>query len=139
MIKTIDHIGIAVKDLEESLHRWKMMFGFLDHGIEKITERGVKVVRLDGEEGPSVELVSPLGEASPIDKFLEERGEGIHHICFKVLDIHAAMKSLQKNGVKFVDQKPRKGAEGSLVAFLYPRSFNGVLIELKEEKTKTAE
>lgn len=136
MIKTIDHIGIAVKDLEQSLNLWKRMFGLKDHGIEEIKERGVRVIRLDGEEGPSVELVSPFGKASPIDKFLEDRGEGIHHICFIVLDIHAAIDTLEKKGVKFVDSKPRKGAEGSLVVFIYPSCFNGVLIELKEEKKK---
>ncbi|MFC2160907.1 methylmalonyl-CoA epimerase [Acidobacteriota bacterium] len=137
MIKTIDHIGIAVKDIEQSLHLWKTMLGLQDHGIEKIKKRGVQVVRLDGEEGPSVELVSSLGETSPIDKFLKDRGEGIHHICFKVLNIDAAVNSLQKRGVKFVDSEPREGSEGSLVAFISPGCFNGVLIELKEEKKES--
>lgn len=138
MIKTIDHIGIAVKDLEQSLHIWKTMFGLEDQGIEKIKKRGVQVVRLDGEEGPSLELVSPLGKASPIDKFLKDRGEGIHHICFLVIDIHATIDTLEKKGVEFVDREPREGSEGSLVAFIYPKCFNGVLIELKEEKKETA-
>jgi len=94
---------------------------------------------MEGEEGPSIELVSSLGKGSPIDKFLEDRGEGIHHICFKVLDIHAAMDSLQRKGVKFVEEEPREGGEGSLVIFIHPHSFNGVLIELKEEKKRIFE
>ena len=138
MTKTIDHIGIAVKDLEQSLNLWKMMFDLRDHGIEKIKKRGVRVARLDGEGGPSIELVSPLGKASPIDKFLEDQGEGIHHICFTVLDIYAAIDTLEKKGVKFVDSEPREGSEGSLIVFIYPSCFNGVLIELKEEKKETA-
>jgi len=134
MIKTIDHIGIAVKDIEKSLHHWRGMFGLQDHGIEKIEERGVKIVRLDGGEGPSVELVSSLGDSSLIDTFIKDHGEGIHHFCFTVADIHAAMESLKKKGVEFVQDEPREGAEGNLVVFIYPNNFNGVLIELKEEK-----
>ena len=137
MIKTIDHIGIAVKDLEQSLNLWKTMFGFQDHGIEILKKRGIRAAKLDGEEGPSVELISPFRKPSPLDKFLVDFGEGIHHICFKVLDINAAIESLSKKGVKFVDRTPREGSEGSLIAFIYPSCFNGVLIELKEEKKET--
>ncbi len=134
MIKTIDHIGIAVKNLEKSLCHWRELFGLRDHGIEKIEEHGVKIVRLDRDEGPSVELVSPIDGTSPVDKFIKDHGEGIHHFCFTVDDIHSAMESLKKKGVEFIQDEPREGADGDLVVFIYPGCFNGVLIELKEEK-----
>ena len=134
MIKTIDHVGIAVKNLEKSLCHWRELFGLRDHGIEKIEEHGVKIVRLDRDEGPSVELVSPIDGTSPVDKFIKDHGEGIHHFCFTVDDIHSAMESLKKKGVKFIQDEPREGADGNLVVFIYPGCFNGVLIELKEEK-----
>ncbi len=134
MIKTIDHIGIAVKDLEKSLSHWRELFGLRDHGIEIVKEHGVKIVRLDKDEGPSVELVSPLDVSSPVDKFIKNHGEGIHHFCFSVADIHSVMESLKKKGIKFIQDEPREGADGNLVVFIHPGCFNGVLIELKEEK-----
>ncbi len=133
-IERIDHIGIAVRDLEESLARWQELLGVKARKIEEIKERGVRLVHLDLEKGPSVELVSPFEEESPLAKFIEERGEGIHHFCFKVKEIEKVMEELKKKGIQFVQEKPQKGAEGSLIAFIHPVSFNRVLIELKESK-----
>lgn len=132
----VEHIGIAVKNLEESLGRWAEAFGLKTRGIEEIKERGVKVAHLSSGEGPSIELVAPNGEGLIVEKFLKEKGEGIHHICFEVDDLKETMKKLKERGAQFVQDKPYKGAGGSLVVFIHPRSFNGVLVELKEKAVK---
>jgi methylmalonyl-CoA epimerase len=135
-IRAIDHIGIAVRDLEASLARWTALFRAKSGPIEEIAERRVRLAKLNFLEGPAVELVSPLGDASPLLKFLEERGEGIHHFCFEVGNIEAMMEELKRAGVQFVSEKPQLGASGSLIAFVHPRNLNGVLVELKEDRTK---
>jgi methylmalonyl-CoA/ethylmalonyl-CoA epimerase len=134
--KTIEHIGIAVRDVEKSQARWTNLFGAKSGPIEEITERGVRLAKLNFPDGPAVELVSPLGEGSPLAKFLEERGEGIHHFCFEVEEIEAMMEELKKAGLEFTSEKPQKGASGSLIAFVHPRSLNGVLMELREAKPR---
>ncbi len=133
----IEHIGIAVNNLEESLALWTERLNLSARGIEEIEERGVKLAHLEVEDGPCIELVTPCGEGSPLEKFLKERGEGIHHFCFEVQDIEEAAQRLKEKGIRFVHDRPQKGAEGSLIAFIHPRYFNGVLIELKEKKTQT--
>lgn len=130
----VEHIGIAVKNLEESLSRWAEAFGLKTRGIEEIRERGVKIAHLSSGEGPSIELVAPYGEGSTVEKFLKEKGEGIHHVCFEVDDLKKAMEKLKEKGIQFVQDKPYKGAGGSLIVFIHPRSFNGVLVELKEKE-----
>jgi len=130
----IEHIGIAVKNLEESLARWADLFNLKVRGVEEIRERGIKLAHLDIEQGPSIELVTPCGEESPVEKFLKEKGEGIHHFCFEVKDIEKVMEELKEKGIHFVQNKPQKGAEGSLIVFIHPRDFNGVLLELKEKR-----
>lgn len=131
----IEHIGIAVNNLEESLAQWTERLNPKVGGIEEIRERGVKLAHLEFEEGQSIELVTPCGEGSPVEKFLVDRGEGIHHFCFEVNDIEEDIKRLKEKGIQFVHDEPQKGAEGSLIAFIHPRHFNGVLIELKEKKS----
>ena len=133
-IKRIDHLGIAVKDLEASLKRWKDLFGAKVGVIEEIRERGVKVAPLEFEDGSAVELVAPLGEDSPIEKFINERGEGIHHLSLEVDRIEEVMEELINNGIQFIQEEPQKGAEGSKIAFIHPRNLGGVLLELKEKK-----
>jgi methylmalonyl-CoA/ethylmalonyl-CoA epimerase len=130
----LNHIGIAVRNLEQSLEKWKKLFSVKEHNIEDIKDRGVRLVQLDLEGGASVELIEAIGEESPIKRFLEKNGEGIHHFCFEVNDINKAMKELREKGIKFVDGKPKKGGEGSLIAFIHPNNINGVLIELKEKR-----
>jgi methylmalonyl-CoA/ethylmalonyl-CoA epimerase len=132
-IKRIDHLGIAVKDLEESLRRWKELFGAKVGEIEEIRERGVKVAHLEFEDGSAVELVASLGKDSPIEKFIEERGEGIHHLSLEVEGIEEIMEELREKGIQFIQEKPQKGAAGSKIAFLHPRGLKGVLLELKEK------
>jgi len=132
--KAIDHIGIAVWDLEKSQARWAALFGAISGPVEELEERGVRLVKLNFPEGPTVELISPLGDASPLTKFLTDRGEGIHHFCFEVEDIGAMMDRLKIAGLEMASEKPQKGAAGSLIAFIHPRSLNGVLVELVESR-----
>jgi methylmalonyl-CoA/ethylmalonyl-CoA epimerase len=129
-VKRIHHIGIAVRDLEESLKRWSALFAAEPGPIEEIPERGVRLGHLRFAEGPEIELVAPLGAASPVAKFLESRGEGIQHFTLEVDDIETAMRELGQAGLQFVSDTPQIGAGGVLVAFVHPRSLNGVLVEI---------
>jgi methylmalonyl-CoA/ethylmalonyl-CoA epimerase len=133
-IEKIDHIGIAVNNLEERLALWETLLGAKAEKIEELPERGVKLGHLKFPDSPTVELVSPLNEQAAVAKFLAERGEGIHHICFNVENIESAFEELKKKGVQFVQDRPYLGAGGSRIVFIHPRSLGGVLIELKEEK-----
>ncbi|NIM91515.1 MAG: methylmalonyl-CoA epimerase [Candidatus Aminicenantes bacterium] len=133
-IKRIDHLGIAVKDLEASLKKWQELFAAKVGAIEEIRERGVKVAPLEFEDGSVVELVAPLGEDSPLEKFINERGEGIHHLSLEVDGIEEVMERLKNKGIRFIQEEPQKGAEGSKIAFVHPRNLGGVLLELKEKQ-----
>lgn len=133
-IKRIDHLGIAVKDIEESLKRWKELFGAKVGVVEEIKERRVKVAHLEFEDGSAIELVASLGEDSPIEKFIKEKGEGIHHLSFEVEGIEEVMEVLKDKGIQFIQERPQKGAEGSKVVFIHPRNLKGVLLELKEKR-----
>jgi len=133
MIKGLDHIGFAVSNLEESAARWNDLFGLRVTGSEDIRERGVRVVYLEGEGIPRLELVASLEQGSSVERFIRKRGEGIHHICFEVEDIDAAMDKLRRRGVEFVQDNPVRGSEGSRIAFIQPRSSGGVLVELKQK------
>jgi methylmalonyl-CoA/ethylmalonyl-CoA epimerase len=130
----VDHIGIAVRNLEESIEKWSELLELEVKGVEEIKERGVRLAHLSTKSGPSIELLTPCGEGSALGKFLKERDEGIHHFCFEVKNIERAMEELKKKGIQFVQESPQKGAGRSLIAFIHPRNFNSVLIELKEEK-----
>jgi len=133
-VKGIHHIGVAVKNLEESLARWQSLFAVEAGSLEEIPERGARLTHLAFGQGPSLELVSPLGSDSPVARFLEKRGEGIHHLTLEVENLESVMEWLKGAGLTFTDEKPRRGAGGSLVAFVHPQSLNGVLLELREEK-----
>jgi methylmalonyl-CoA/ethylmalonyl-CoA epimerase len=128
----IHHIGIAVYNLEEGLARWKGLFGAVPGPIEKIPERGVRLAHLRFAEGSQIELLAPLGEASPVAKFIESRGEGIQHITLEVDDIEAAVSELIRAGLRLVSEKPQAGAGGAQVVFIHPRSLNGVLVEIRQ-------
>jgi methylmalonyl-CoA/ethylmalonyl-CoA epimerase len=128
----IHHIGVAVRDLEEALSRWASLFGAHAGSIEENSARGVRLAELRFEQGPAVELVTPLGEGSPVAKFLKERGEGIHHFALEVDDLEAAMEELRRGGLAFVSEKPQTGAGGSLIGFIHPRGLDGVLLELRQ-------
>ena len=133
MIKKVDHLGIAVRDLAESVSRWRDHLGYEVYGMEDVFERDVRVAFLRQEGSPPVELITPLKEGSAVDRFLNLRGEGIHHICYEVDDIRKALDSLKTEGVEFVGEAPGAGAEGAETIFIHPKSFNGVLIELKQK------
>lgn len=130
--KGVHHIGIAVANLEESLARWGALFGAVSGPVEEIPERGVRLAHLRFPDGSQVELLSPLGDASPVAKFMGKRGEGIHHFTLEVDDIDAALGELARAGLRFVSEGSKIGAGGSRVAFIHPRSLNGVLVEIRQ-------
>jgi methylmalonyl-CoA/ethylmalonyl-CoA epimerase len=130
--KGIHHIGIAVANLEDSLAKWTALFGAAPGRVEEIPERGVRLVHLRFAEGSQIELLAPLGEASPVARFLESRGEGVQHLTLEVDDIQAALSELTRAGVQFVSEKSQTGAGGAQVAFIHPRSLNGVLVEIRQ-------
>lgn len=134
MIKRIDHIGIAVHDIERSLRHWEKNLGLSSRGIEELESGGVVCAHLEPGDGPELELLAPWDETSPIAKFLARRGEGIHHICLEVEDIRASIGALKERGIDCIRAEPHRGAGGDLVVFIHPRHFNGVLLELKEKK-----
>ena len=130
MFRGVDHIGIAVKNLNEAIKVYRDFLGFTLKGVHVLEKRKVKVAFLSSGGETSIELLEPLGVDSPIAKFLESRGEGVHHFAVKVDDIEAVMKGLKDQGVLLVDKKPREGAEGAKIAFIHPKSTKGVLLEL---------
>jgi methylmalonyl-CoA/ethylmalonyl-CoA epimerase len=132
MIKGIDHIGIAVQDHKNSVSNWEKLTGEKSGIVEKIDEQGVLLSKLKLKEGPVIELLASTGEETPVGRFLKKKGQGIHHICFQVENLDFLVESLKKNGVRFVQEVPVKGSEGSRIIFIHPSDFNGVLIELKE-------
>jgi methylmalonyl-CoA/ethylmalonyl-CoA epimerase len=127
----LDHIGIAVEDLEASIETYRNL-GFTVESVDDVPGFGVKVAFLPMESG-NVELVQPVAGDSAMAKYLEKKGQGIHHLCFEVTDIRAELARLEATGVRLVDKVPRQGAHGTLVAFLHPRSTGGVLIELAQK------
>jgi methylmalonyl-CoA/ethylmalonyl-CoA epimerase len=131
MLTKINHIGIAVKSLDETLPFYRDHLGMTFAGSEEVTEQKVKVAMLRIGES-MIELLEPTSEESPIAKFLEKNGPGIHHIAYEVADIEAAIAELQAQGARMIDTVPRSGAHGSRIAFIHPKSSNGVLTELCE-------
>ncbi|MDI6808759.1 MAG: methylmalonyl-CoA epimerase [Candidatus Eisenbacteria bacterium] len=131
MINQLDHIGIVVRNLDHSARIYSSAFGAKLVREEELPSMKVRIAFL--EIGPvTIELIEAMGEGSPVEKFLNERGEGLHHLCFTVDDIDAALAQLKKAGVRLIDEKPRVGAHGKKVAFVHPKSTSGVLIELTQ-------
>lgn len=128
----INHIGIAVRSIDQALPFYKDALGLGVVGREEVSEQRVRVAKLRTGES-AIELLEPLDQDSPIAAFLLKRGEGIHHIALEVENIHEALKQLQEKGVRLVDQQPRIGADGHLIAFLHPSASHGVLIELTQK------
>jgi len=125
----INHLGIATKGIEEALKFWEGALGLENVHTEIVEDQKVRVAMLPIGES-RVELLEPTSDDSPISKFLEKRGSGIHHIAIEVDDIEAALAKLKSEGMRLIDETPRIGAEGCLVAFVHPASANGVLLEL---------
>ncbi|MDO1502133.1 methylmalonyl-CoA epimerase [Winogradskyella maritima] len=128
----IEHIGIAVKDIEASNVVFKAMLGEAHYKIEEVESEGVTTSFF--QSGPNkIELLQATRDDSPIAKFIEKRGEGIHHIAFAVNDIESEIERLKNEGFKMIHDVPKKGADNKLIAFLHPKSSNGVLVELCQD------
>ncbi len=125
----INHLGIATKSIDEALKFWGDALGLENVHTEIVEDQKVKVAMLPLGES-RIELLEPTSEDSPISKFLEKRGGGIHHIAVDVDDIEASLAQLKSQGMRLIDETPRVGAEGCLVAFVHPASSGGVLLEL---------
>ncbi|MGH9971956.1 MAG: methylmalonyl-CoA epimerase [Pyrinomonadaceae bacterium] len=129
----IDHIGIATRQLEEATAVWRDALGLRLESTEEVVEQGVRIAMLPIGE-THIELLEPLTPDSPVGKFLEKRGPGIHHIAIRVNDVQAALAQLKEKGARLIDEAPRLGAGGCLVAFVHPSSTNGVLLELVQHQ-----
>jgi methylmalonyl-CoA/ethylmalonyl-CoA epimerase len=125
----IDHIGVAVSDLEAAIAVHEQTYGMPLVHRETVSEQGVEAVLLDVGDG-HVELLSPLSEDTPVGKFLAKRGPGLHHVAYAVEDIEATLAALRRQGVRLIDESPRTGIRGSRVAFLHPAASGGVLTEI---------
>ena len=125
----IEHIGIAVKNLDESIKFYEKVFGLKCYAVEEVKDQKVKTAFFKIGE-TKIELLESTEPDGPISKFIEKKGEGIHHIAFKTKDINSSLKELEEKNIRLIDEHPRKGAEGLNIAFLHPKEANGVLIEL---------
>lgn len=126
--KKIDHLGIAVENLEKTIIFYEEILGLEKTGIETVTEQGVKIAFLTIGES-KLELLEPLSEDSPVAKHIE-RGQGLHHLAIQVKDIEAKVEQMREKGIKFLGEKPTRGAEGMKIIFIHPKSTDGVLLEL---------
>ena len=129
----IDHIGIATNSIEEGLSLWQETLGLTPDSREEVADQGVKVCMLPVGDS-HVELLEPLTPESPVAKFLAKRGPGMHHIAIEVKDIRGSLAELKSRGARLIDETPRVGAGGCLVAFIHPSSTNGVLLELVQHQ-----
>ena len=131
MFGRIDHVGVAVEDLDQAIALYRERFGMTEQHRETVEEFGVEAVLLEVGEG-HVELLEPLSEESAIGRFLARNGPGVHHVAYQTDDIDATLERVRRAGVEAIDEQPRTGIRGSRVAFLHPRSTGGVLTELVE-------
>lgn len=133
MVSKVDHVGIAVSNLDEAVKLYKDVLGLELHGVEVVEEQKVKVAFLPVGD-TEVELLESTSPEGPIARYIEAKGQGIQHIAFQVDNIETALEEMKSKGVRLIDEKPRYGAGGAKIAFLHPKSTNGVLIELCERK-----
>lgn len=131
MVQKVDHIGIAVKNLEESLKFYETALGLKAVGTEVVAEQKVRVAFLPTGDS-EIELLEATSEDSPIAKFIEKNGEGVQHIAYRVENVEAVIEEMKEKGIRMIDEKPRYGAGGAKIAFCHPKSTGGVLIELCE-------
>jgi methylmalonyl-CoA/ethylmalonyl-CoA epimerase len=132
LLLDIDHVGIAVADLEASIQEYRQAFGFEPTHRERVEDQGVEEV-LFAVGTSYVQLLGALGPETPVGRFLARRGEGVHHIGYRVRDIPSVLDRLRSAGIPLVDQSPRPGSRGTTVAFVHPKRFRGVLVELVQE------
>ena len=131
MFGRIDHIGVAVSSIDESIGLYKGAFEMAEQHRETVEEQGVNAVLLEIGEG-HIELIEPLSPESGVAKFIERYGEGMHHVAYQTDDIDAALEKMRAAGLRLIDEEPRIGIRGSRVAFLHPKATGGVLTELVE-------
>lgn len=129
----IAHVGIAVNDLDAALALYRDALGLYVEYRRVVPEQGVEIVGLPVGDS-EIELLKPLSETSSVAKFLEKRGEGIHHICFEVDDVGAALRNLESRGYEVIDKTPRIGSDGRRLGFVHPKGTHGVLIEFYEKQ-----
>jgi len=138
----ISHVGIAVADLERAVEQYELLLGRKPSLITTVEDQQVKVAIFDSPDdqvdanGNRIELLAPTNAGSPVQRFLNKRGEGLHHVCLYVEDIDRALKELRAAGIRLIDESPRVGAEGARIAFVHPENMHGVLIELEERKVQ---
>ena len=128
-MKSIDHIGIAVKDLQRGIENYKKILGLKCSGTEEVPEQKVKIAMIPIQE-TNIELLEPTQDDSPIAKFIENKGEGFHHIAIGVENIEEELKRLKSEDVRLIDEKYRIGVHGAKIAFIHPKSMGGLLVEL---------
>lgn len=133
MIQGLAHVGIAVRSLDEAIPRWSASLGFRHVDTITLDSMGLKIAFLEAG-GTEIELLEPVRADSAIAKFLEKRGEGIHHLSFHVRDIEAALARAAAAGLELIDRTPREGSHGTKIAFVHPRSLGGVLVEFCERR-----
>lgn len=130
-LTNVDHIGIAVHDLDDALAEYERLYGVVPIFREIVEAQGVEEAMI-AIGGSFVQLLQPLGPQTPVAKFLDAKGEGLHHLCFAVVDIEAALAHLSAEGARLIDEQPRIGGRGARIAFVHPKQTNGTLIELIE-------
>jgi len=133
LIKGIHHVGVAVTNLDEALKTYKSVFCLEPNYVKEVKDQKIRVASFRVGDS-SIELFEPTDESSTVAAFLAKRGEGMHHVALAVDDIKASLDSAQKAGAMVIDQEPRIGAEGQLIAFLHPKSTRGTLVELCQEQ-----
>lgn len=132
-MKKVDHVGIAVSSLQDSLVLYTEKLGMTHVRTEVVESQGVNVAFIDAGN-LTIELLEPRNQESPIAKFIEKRGQGLHHIAYKVESVDCRIEELKKHGIRFIEEQPKKGAGGAQIAFMHPKSTDGVLMELCEKK-----
>jgi methylmalonyl-CoA/ethylmalonyl-CoA epimerase len=129
----LDHVAIAVKDLDAAVRYYVDVLGFAEPLLEEVADQQVRTA-IFGHAAGRIELICPTSADSGVAKFLERRGEGLHHVCIEVPDLEAALRDLKAKGAQLIDQTPRIGAGGALIAFVHPKGAHGVLTELRQGK-----
>ena len=137
MIVDVDHVGIAVDDLDAAVERYRRTLGVEPSHRERVEDQGVEEVLFP--VGTSfIQLVGALGSDTPVGTFLAKRGPGVHHVAYRVDDLEAALERLRGEGVRLIDQAPRRGSRGTLIAFVHPKDMEGVLVELVQDVPEAA-
>ena len=127
----VDHIGIAVKSIDDALAFWQSALGVKCTGVEEVEEQKVKTAFLPIGD-TEIELLEATSDESPVAKFIEKKGEGIHHLAIRVENLQAALAELKEKGIRLIDETPRYGAGGAKIAFVHPKSTGGILLEISE-------